>query len=77
MSTLSLRIPKYLHDKIKKMTVNENTSINQFIASALAEKISALETETYLLERAKRASKRKFEKVLEKVPDIPAESHDL
>ena len=77
MSTLSLRIPKYLHDKIKKMTVNENTSINQFIASALAEKISALETETYLSERAKRASKRKFEKVLEKVPDTPAESHDL
>ena len=69
MSTLSLRIPKYLHDKIKNIADNESTSINQFIASALAEKISALETETYLKQRANRASKSKFRQVLEKVPD--------
>ncbi len=76
MSTLSLRIPKYLHDKIKKITANESTSINQFIASALAEKISALETESYLEQHANRASKSKFRKVLKKVPDVPAESYD-
>ena len=54
----------------------ESTSINQFIASALAEKIAALETESYLEERAKRASKRKFHKVLDKIPDVEAESFD-
>lgn len=76
MSTLSLRIPKYLHDKIKKIAAIESTSINQFIASALAEKISALETESYLEQRANRASKSKFRKVLKKVPEVPAESYD-
>jgi hypothetical protein len=76
MSTLSVRIPKYLHDRIKRITAMESTSINQFIASALAEKIAALETESYLEERAKRASKRKFHKVLDKIPDVEAESFD-
>lgn len=76
MSTLSLRIPEYLHEKIKKITAAERTSINQFITSALAEKISALETESYLEQRTKRASKRKFRQVLNKIPDTPAESYD-
>ena len=56
MSTLSLRIPKYLHDRIKKLAATEKTSINQFITSALAEKIAALETESYLENRAKSGS---------------------
>jgi predicted DNA binding CopG/RHH family protein len=77
MSTLSLRIPKHLHDKIKQIVASESISINQFITSALAEKISALETENYLEQRAKKASKDKFQKVLKKVPDIPAEKDDL
>ena len=76
MSTLSVRIPKYLHDRIKQITAIESTSINQFITSALAEKIAALETESYLEERAKRASKRKFNRVLDRIPDIEAESYD-
>jgi len=76
MSTLSLRIPKYLHDKLKKIVATERTSINQFITSALAEKIAALETEAYLELRAKRASKRKFHRVLDKIPDVEAESYD-
>jgi hypothetical protein len=43
-------------------------SINQFISSAVSEKISALMTEDYLEKRAKRAKKRDFRKILAKVP---------
>jgi len=45
-------------------------------ALALAEKVSALMTEDYLAERAKRGSRRKFRRVLAKVPDVEPEERD-
>ena len=41
MSTLSLRIPNSLHEKIRQLAKQEGISINQFLASAAAEKMSA------------------------------------
>ena len=67
MSTLSLRIPDSLHERIREIAKRENISINQFISSAVAEKLSALLTEEYLEERARRGSQRKFRKALSKV----------
>ena len=60
MSTISLRLPNSLHKHVKDLAKKENISINQFIATALAEKMSALLTDEYLVERAKRGSRRKF-----------------
>ena len=67
MSTISLRLPESLHEKARELAKQENVSINQLIATALAEKLSALMTEEYLQARAKRGSRRKFEAVLRKV----------
>jgi predicted transcriptional regulator len=69
MSTLSIRIPESLHKRVKQLASKDNISINQFIATALAEKLSALDTEKYLTERAKRGSRNKYLKVLSKVKD--------
>ena len=76
MSTLSLRIPISLHEQIRQMAKREGISINQFIASAAAEKMAALLTEEYIEKRAKRANRKKFQAVLNKVPDVPSENHD-
>jgi uncharacterized protein (DUF1778 family) len=76
MSTLSLRLPNSLHEQIRQIARREGISINQFIASAAAEKIAALLTEQYIEKRAKRASRKKFQAVLNKVPNIPPENHD-
>ena len=76
MGTLSLRLPESLHKKVKELSRQENISINQFITSALAEKISALLTEEYLEKRAKRASREKFEQALTKVADVAPEEFD-
>ena len=54
MATLSLRLPDSYHTMVKEITAKDNISINQFIISAVAEKISALETQNYLEERAER-----------------------
>jgi uncharacterized protein (DUF1778 family) len=73
MSTISLRLPQSLHKEIKRLTKEEGISINQFIVMAAAEKISALETETYIAQRAQRANRERFLEVMEKVPDVDPE----
>lgn len=76
MSTLSIRIPDSIHGKVKEISKIDNISINQFIASAVGEKIAALETENYLHERAKRASEQKVKEILLKIPDAPPDIWD-
>lgn len=76
MGTLSLRIPNSLHEQIRHLAKRDGISINQFLASAAAEKMSALLTEEYIEERARRASLRKFQRVLKKVPDTEPEDFD-
>ena len=76
MSTISLRLPDSLHEKVKDLATAEHISINQFITTALAEKISALDTEEYLSNRAKRASREKFIRSLDMIPDQEAEKKD-
>lgn len=76
MSTLSLRIPNSLHDQIRQLAKQDGISINQFLASAAAEKMSALMTEDYIQARAKRASLKKFQNVLKKVPKLKPEEYD-
>lgn len=76
MSSLSLRLPDSYHTAVKEIAVQDNISINQFIVSAVAEKIAAFETQQYLEERAHRASKDKFKAVLAKVPAIEPAEYD-
>lgn len=76
MSVLSIRLPDSLHQVVKTVAAEDSISINQFIASAVAEKVSALTTEKYIQERASRASKANFEAVLANVPDVEAEPFD-
>jgi hypothetical protein len=76
MSTISLRLPTYLHDTVREVADKESISINQFIILALAEKLSALMTEEYLGERAKRGDRKKFEDAMAKVADIEPEEGD-
>ena len=71
MSTLSLRLPESLHNQLRRLAKREGISINQFVASAVAEKVAALMTEQYLEERARRGSREKFREVLARVPDAP------
>jgi hypothetical protein len=76
MSTLSLRLPNSLHEQIRQLSKQEGISINQFIASAAAEKMASLLTEAYLEKRGRRANRKKFRGVLKKVPDVEPENYD-
>ena len=76
MSTISVRLADSLHSMAKTLASQDNASMNQFIASAVAEKVSALATESYLRERAERASALKFQAALSAVPAQEPEDFD-
>jgi hypothetical protein len=73
MSALSLRLPESLHRKVRELAEREDVSINQFIATAVAEKMSALLTLEYLEQRAQRGSRAHLRSVLRRVPNSPAQ----
>ena len=71
MSTLSLRLPESLHRKLRELAERDDVSINQFIATAVAEKAAALLTVDYLEKRGRRGGARLFDRLLGRVPDVP------
>ena len=76
MSTMSLRLPESLHRQAKLLASEEGVSINQLVATALAEKIAALTAEDYLQQRAERGDRRKFDRVMRKVKKEQPEAQD-
>lgn len=76
MGAISLRLPESIHKQVKELANQDGTSINQFITTALAEKMSALLTEGYLTERSAQGSRVQFEQALAKVSDQEPEEHD-
>ena len=76
MSTISLRLPDSLHEHIRKLAERENVSINHLAILAIAEKVSALETADYILDRASRTDKKKFLRAMAKVADKSPDKFD-
>jgi predicted transcriptional regulator len=76
MSTISLRLPDSLHRQVRELAEKERISINQLVTLALAEKVSALLTEEYLVKRAARGRRDKFEAAMAKVARIDPKDDD-
>ena len=76
MSTISVRLPNYLHETLRELAQEEQVSINQLIVLAIAEKVSALKAEEYLTQRAARGTRAKFEAAMAKVADVEPEEYD-
>ena len=77
MSTMSLRLPESIHQRLKAWAQKDDTSINQFITTAVAEKLAALSTLDCLASRAQRANKESFNAILAGVPDVEAPAEDI
>ncbi|HEX3674460.1 MAG TPA: toxin-antitoxin system HicB family antitoxin [Rhizomicrobium sp.] len=54
-SNFALRLQPSLLDEARKLAQTEGVALNQFINVAVAEKLSALRTQSYFAERAARA----------------------
>lgn len=76
MSIVHIQIPDSLQKSLYNLASRDGISIDQFISTAIAEKLSALMTESYLRERAKRGNRAKYETILAKVSDVEPEAYD-
>jgi predicted transcriptional regulator len=71
MTALTIRLPDSVHRKIKELAANDGVSVNQFIASAAAEKMASVMTLDYLRGEAAKGRREDFLSVLRSVPDTP------
>jgi hypothetical protein len=65
-SNFALRLQPSLLDEARKLAEAEGVALNQLINVAVAEKVSALRTESYIAERATRADVPKALRVLKR-----------
>lgn len=55
-SNYALRLPASLKQSVEQLAKDDGTSLNQFIVTAVAEKLSAIKTAHYFSERAKQGN---------------------
>jgi hypothetical protein len=68
MSTISLNLPEPLHDRIREIAQRDGISVEQFLETAVAEKLAS---HAYVRARARRSTQKAFERALAQVPDVP------
>ena len=66
-SNFALRVPPTLLAQARKAAESKGVALNQLITLALAEKVSAMRTEEYFEERARRADPAKVSRILARV----------
>jgi hypothetical protein len=68
MSKLTVQLPESLQRSIEALAKKEGYSVDQFLASAAAEKMAALRTLDYLRGEAAKGRREDFERFLGAVP---------
>lgn len=71
MSTLTFQLPDSLARQLRECAAKEGVTVDQLLASAAAEKLSALMTVQHLRERARHANREDFVAFLNGSPDVP------
>lgn len=76
MTALTVRLPNSVHAKIRELAARDEISVNQFIASAAAEKLASMLTLDYLRKEATQGQRQDFERYLAAIPDVPDEADE-
>ena len=75
-STYPLRLPTSVKSAAEKLAKEEGVSLNQFVATAVAEKLTAMNTATFFAERKERANFEAFRAILTRQGGEPAKDGD-
>jgi hypothetical protein len=74
--TYPLRLPRSLKKAVERQSKEDRTSINQFVATAVAEKLSALQTAEFFADRKSRADFKAFDKLMKRRGGRPPRADD-
>ena len=72
MTAINIKLPDSIKKKAGELAAKDGVTFDQFVSTAVAEKVSGWLTEDELDKRARRASRKKFSAALAQVPDVPA-----
>ncbi|MDT0632137.1 toxin-antitoxin system HicB family antitoxin [Rubrivirga sp. S365] len=76
MNAVRVVLPRSLHVYLADLAEQEGVTVEQFVASAVAEKASALMAEDYLADRARQGSRERYDAALRAVPDVAPDERD-
>lgn len=76
MTALTVRLPNSVHQKVKELAERDEISVNQFIASAVSEKMASVMTLDYLKSEAAKGQRRDFDALMRMIPNAPVQSGD-
>ncbi len=75
-STYPLRLPHSIKAEVERLAKQDGISINQFIATAVAEKLSAMRTAEFFTERRARADFAAFDQLMKRQGGEPPREND-
>ena len=76
LSTYALRLPTSLKAAVAEISKADGTSINQFVTTAVAEKVAALKTAEFFTARGKQADVEAARRLLRREGGQPPEPED-
>ncbi|WP_119679655.1 YlcI/YnfO family protein [Indioceanicola profundi] len=76
MSTYPIRLPASVKAEAERVAAEDGTSLNQFVATAVAEKLAALRTAAFFEERRGRGDRDAFRKLLTRQGGEPPQEGD-
>jgi hypothetical protein len=77
-STYPLRLPRSVKLAVEKLAKEEGVSLNQFVATAVAEKLTAMNTANFFADRKSRADFEAFRRILTREGgQLPREDDEL
>jgi post-segregation antitoxin (ccd killing protein) len=76
VNTVSVEVPESLHTAAGELARASGMTVDQLVASALAEKMSALAGPEWLAARAGRGDRARFDAALGQVSDVEPEERD-
>src|SRR5277367_4225183 len=76
VSAYALRLPASIKAEAEKIAREDGTSLNQFVASAVAEKVAALRTLNYFAPFKARANLEEFDRIMSRKSGEPPRPGD-
>jgi hypothetical protein len=75
-STYPLRLPRSLKQEVERRAQADGTSVNQFVATAVAEKLASMNTAQFFAERRTRADFKAFDRLMRRKGGEPPRDDD-
>jgi hypothetical protein len=67
-STYPLRLPRSVKAEVERRAKADGVSVNQFVATAVAEKLAVMDTAAFFAERRERADFAAFDRLMRRKP---------